>query len=300
MNFNKWIFLTTISCLILSCTEDVTSTADIQESAQQIGDLMASVDEAGGTSDGTIALLEGQRRFIVRKDKELNPNHVQDLFALFIPIKKAEAVSCGDTTFSACSGSQKTRTLSGCKIGSATFTGSVDLTFSENDCLLNAVGETVDRSPNFSVTGRRSATLVVETDPPMGQGQRLTRSANPGEFTFSSDGIRRVFTANGETLFDFTTSTTAAIGVTGTSRSDRVMSGGSLRVMNNLSTVYCDYVPSAVTWSADCNCASSGAWTGSCSDGKSSSLEITSCGRGTISVGDASETVSFDRCFSTN
>ena len=40
---------------LVSCAEEETA-VDIQETAQQIGDVMASVDESGGTTNGTMAI----------------------------------------------------------------------------------------------------------------------------------------------------------------------------------------------------------------------------------------------------
>lgn len=281
--------------LLAGCAEDELAQVDIQETAQQIGDVMASVDESSGTTNGTMAFMESQRKFMAVKDKQLPGNIIQDVFSLLTPIKSAQAVACKDTTYSACTSSARTRDLNGCTIGSAVFTGSIALAFNDTACAFDSNGDRVDRTPSFTVTGRRDATLTVSKSGTI--GQRITR-VTAGNFTFSNDGIRRVFTASGVDLFDFTTETTSDITVTGTSRADRVMTGGVLRVTNNNSSVTCDYTPSNVAWSSTCNCASSGSWTGSCSDGKTSSVLITGCGTATITVDDTSENLSFDRCYS--
>lgn len=297
MKFIKIIAVAIAPLIFFGCAEDELNPADLQETAQQIGDVMASVDESGGTTDGSIAFMEGQRKFMAAKDKQLPGSMVQDVFDLFTPIKRAQAGACKDTTFSGCASSQKVRDLNDCTIGSATFTGDVTLSFSDAACVINSDGDDVKRSPNFTVTGRRNATLTVSktgTD-----GQTLAR-VSAGNYTFANDGIRRVFSASGATLFDFTTLTTSPITVTGASRAARVMTGGSLRVTNNSSSVSCDYVPSNVTWTAACNCASSGSWAGTCTDGKTSSVEITGCGSATITVGETIEDLTFDRCYSTN
>ncbi|MCC6138020.1 MAG: hypothetical protein IT287_05270 [Bdellovibrionaceae bacterium] len=297
MKFLKVVMVALTPLVFISCAEDELNVADIQETAQQIGDVMASVDESGGTTDGTVAFMEGQRKFMAVKDKQLPSNLVQDVFDLFTPIKSAQAVACKDTAFSSCSSGQKIRDLNGCTIGSATFTGTVTLDFSDAACAINSDGDDVDRSPDFTVTGRREATLTVTKTAT--NGQTLTR-VSAGNFTFANDGIRRVFAAGGTALFDFTTLTTSPITVTGSDRATRVMTGGNLRVTNNKTSVSCNYVPNNVTWSASCNCASSGSWEGSCSDGKTSSVEITGCGSATITVDETAENLTFDRCYNTN
>lgn len=289
------LVLLTPMMFLAGCAEDELNAVDIQEMAQQVGDVMASVDESGGTTNGTMAFMEGQRRFMAAKEKQLPRNYAQDVFDLFTPIKSAQAVGCKDTAYSSCSSGTKIRDLNGCTIGSAVFTGTVTLNFSQSACTLSSQNDTVERDPDFTVTGRREATLSVSKTGTY--GQRITRGAG-SNFTFENDGVRRVFTAGGVDLFDFTTRTTSAIAITGTSRADRVMNGGTLRVTNNNTSVTCDYSPSNVAWSSTCNCASSGSWTGSCSDGKTSNLTITGCGTATFTIDDSSENLSFDRCYS--
>ena len=96
---------------------------------------------------------------------------------------------------------------------------------------------------------------------------------------------------------DYTSQTTSAITVTGTGRSSRTMSGGSLRVTNNLTAVTCDYVPTDVAWSTTCNCATSGTWSGTYSDGKSASIAITGCGTANVTLASDTQAVVFDRCY---
>ena len=114
---------------------------------------------------------------------------------------------------------------------------------------------------------------------------------------FSNDGINRVFSIGSTILFNQTTATSGDITVSGTTRSNRIMSGGSLNVTNHISAVVCNYVPTNVTWaSGTCNCPTQGSWSGSCSDGKTTTLTITGCGTATYTEGSDTEAVSFDRC----
>jgi hypothetical protein len=288
ISFAALSLVATIALVTSGCGRD--NSADIQELGQQVGDVMASIDEGGG-SDGGFAMLElsGQSMFA-----RLSPSDVSDSW-LF---SNAYAVGCSDSsTWGACSGNVITRTFGGCSIGLASLTGTVSLTWANgaSGCALSGIGQTVTRVPNFTLTGRRGATLTVSKTGSV--GQRLTVNG-VNQAAFSNDGIRRTFTSPaGATLFDFSTQTTSDITVSGLTRSTRVVSGGALRVTNHASSVTCDFVPSSVSWSANCNCAVSGSWSASCSDGKLAVLTITGCGRATLELGDDTESFSFDRCY---
>jgi hypothetical protein len=297
---------------VLSCKKaDTTSQADIQETAQQVGDVMASVDESGGSS-GSLASAEAFEKSLHNTMERFAPGSAPEpsmIASLMLP--KAEAVSCFGFGFGACSGGAPfkiIRNYNNCTVGSAgtaTLSGTVEVTWSAGTgsaitgCSLVDAGNIITRNPNFILTGRRGATLAVTKTGT--NGQRLTWASGTGSnkvFNFSNDGINRKFTANGSTLFDQTTTTTTAISVTGVSRSNRVMNGGSLRVTNNLTAVTCDYVPTNVTWASTCNCPTSGSWAGSCSDGKSVTLDINGCGTAKYTEGSEVEDVTFDRCAS--
>jgi hypothetical protein len=216
-----------------------------------------------------------------------------------ILLPTAEATSCSGYGFGGCTvagggGATITRSFGGCTVGSAQFTGDVTLSFTNSSCKMLVNGDKIERNPNIAVSGRRSAILVISKSG--SYGQRLTRTS-ASAFTFSSDGVTRKFTANGQTLYDQTTSTVTDITVTGASRASRTLSGGTLRVVNNLTSQVCDYTPNAVQWVSACNCPMSGTWTGSCTGGKTSTLTFTStCGTATYTEGDETQTVALDRC----
>lgn len=287
--------------LVILCTacEKNELNVDIQETAQQIGDVMASVDESGGSS-GALASLEVERKVYARINNRLNSSPLEALARLIKPVQSASAAVCGASTFNSCTNNVITRDFNGCTVGEATFTGSVSLTYVDagvnGTCQMTMNNHSITRVPNFQVTGRRTATLAVSKTGT--NGQVLTMGATIDDFTFTNDGIRRVFSLAGTDLFDYTTQTTAPITITGRNRNGRVMSGGTLRVTNNISSVTCDYTPTAVTWGANCNCPTSGMWTGSCSDGKTSAITINSCGAATFVMGEDTENLTFDRCSS--
>ncbi|MBI3295756.1 MAG: hypothetical protein HYZ71_13605 [Deltaproteobacteria bacterium] len=68
--------------------------------------------------------------------------------------------------------------------------------------------------------------------------------------------------------------------------------------MNNLASSSCDFSATDVTWASTCNCPVSGSWTGTCSDGKTATVTIVSCGYGTIDIGSDTQGLTFDRCYS--
>lgn len=294
MNLHKSLLSVLFLITVLSgCNKnkDEATVTDITESGQQVGDVMASIDESGGNATGSISVheLESARRTFARwgaTDQEFS------LAQWLIP--ESHAASCSSAVFSSCSSGSRTKSLSSCTIGSATFSGSIDLTFSDNSCSMAANGATVTRVPNFTVTGRRGGTLTVEKTGTY--GQRITKGTS--SLTFENDGIRRSFNISGQTLFDFTTTTTSPVTITGTSRSGRTLSGGSLRITNNSTSASCTISPSNVTYTSTCNCATSGTWSGTCSDGSSFSMELSGCGSASLTIGSESQSVTFDRCYS--
>lgn len=288
------LFLLAIMSLGLSTTScnKANSAADVAEAGQQIGDAMASIDEAGGSS-GTLAHQETLRKTLRRLAPE--DNWLQS----FLP--QAFATSCAGSGFSSCSSNTIVRNYSDCTIGSATFSGSTTLTWSSGatSCTLNSVGQYISRDPEYSVSGLRSATLNVSKVGTYGEKLTLANVSGGGvkTFNFSNDGIRRVFTLSGSTLFDYTTTTTQDLVITGSSRGSRTISGGTLHVKNNVSGTSCDYTPSNVSWtSSSCNCPTQGSWTGTCSDGTSTSLTITGCGSAELVMGSDTNDLSLDRC----
>lgn len=180
--------------------------------------------------------------------------------------------------------------------------GSITLTFSPDmgsNCRLDQVSDSVSRVPNFEIRGLRGASFQVGD----GVGAQTVTRTGPTNFKFTSTGIRRTFTtASGDRVLDMTTATQSDILGTlpaGLGRLNRSLTSGTLRVTNNLNGQYCDISPSSVTWGgANCNCPTSGSFTGNCSDSSSFSVAFHStCGSATVSRGSESREVTLDRCF---
>jgi hypothetical protein len=296
----KLYILLLTALIITGCkNKDVTDDgSDLSETAQQVGDVMASIDEAGG-SGGSIS---NYNKYIQKTFAKYSPENAPTKFEIIQALQPtAQATPCAGTGFAGCATGSVTRTFNSCTVGQATFTGTVTLTWTgamASTCALANPNDTITRAPNITVTGRRSASLAITKTASFGQKLTWTSTNGGGNkiFSFDNDGINRKFTVGSNVLFNQTTTTITPLTITGGPRAGRVVSGGVLRVSNLLTSVNCDYIPAAVTWTAGCNCPTSGTWNGSCSTGKTSTLVITGCGTGTYTEDSATSSVSFDRC----
>lgn len=299
MNKNLFLKISILFCtaLLTSCgdkvDEETTVYAEVQIS-QQVGDVMASVDEAG-TSGGVIAYnneMEATKKSLQQiagiPDKSYK-------LSLFMP--EASASSCFGAGFSTCTSNEIVRTYGSCTVGDFTFTGNVRYTWgTATNCVMNGNGSTIKRNPNFSISHSGGVSIsVLKTGT---NGQMLTRTS-AGVYDLTNDGIRRTVVKSGTTIYDMTTTITSPIVVTGNSRSGRTLTGGTIRLTSGLSSATCDLSPSGVSWASTCTCATTGQWTGTCSDTGSFLITITSCGQGTVTVNGTTRDVTFDRCSGT-
>lgn len=302
----KLILFFTASLFIFGCAkkDSTDTTTDSGETAQQIGDVMASMDEMGG-STGTLAYNDKSAERIFARLSPDNSGELtkKNLVKIFQP--EAQATTCSGAGFGSCGAPTANtiiRTFNGCTVANTiTFAGTVTLTWNVGSSACNMQTVNVDyvtRAPSFTVTGRRSATLSVSTVGTFGQKLAWTSGVGANKvFAFTSDGINRKFTnSSGAVLFNHTTQVTSAMTVTGTTRTSRVINGGLLKVTNNNTSIACDFNPVAVTWGASCNCPVSGTWNGACSSGINPKLVLTGCGTGTYTEGSETSTVTFDRC----
>ena len=191
----------------------------------------------------------------------------------------------------------RTATFNGCTVGAIAVDGSVNLTFSDAAaCNIATVGDSVNRTGSLTLSAP-GGSLAITTP---GGGQTLTRTANG--FTFAVAGMERVLTlASGRTLFDISTMTTTPLTITGSSRADMVMVGGTLVVTHHLAGYSVSLTPNNLTWTPTCNCASSGSLTGTVSgggkdDGKSATVTITGCGTADVTIDGDTESVTMERC----
>ena len=294
--------------------------SETAEASQEVGDVMASIDESGGSTGSISYRVQDEAAVLFARADRHRPNAeirsilntigkpVESAFNWF---PNAEAFSClNSVTYGGCSGGdQRTRSFSGCTFGSLVLNGTItDRWNISNNCHLSSIGDTITRVPSYTVTRTNGDILTVSKTGTV--GQRITWSGGSvgisQNFKFSNDGIKRSIASGATTLYDFTTTTTSDLQFTGSDRSAnsgtnvRIMSGGTLHVYNSLTTVDCSFSPNAVAWNSSCTCAVSGTWSGSCSNGKTHTLQITGCGTGTLTVsGSSNFSVVFDRCSST-
>jgi hypothetical protein len=263
-----------------------------------VGEVMASADESanGGSTTAMLPSLP-----VLRAPAVLRPplwRRAVDALAL---IPSAYAASCLPVSYSACTAGVRTATFDNCNVGAITVAGSVNLTFSDAAaCNIATVGDSVNRTASLTLSALGGSLAI--TSP--GGGQTLTRTATG--FTFAVPGMERVLTLpSGRTLFDIATSTAVNIPltITGNSRSDMVITGGELIVEHKLANYSVTLVPSNLTWTPTCTCASSGSLTGTVSssgpdDGKTATVTITGCGTADVTIDGDTESVTLDRCAS--
>lgn len=271
------------------------SLADQEQIGAAVGEVMASVDESTKGSGATARLP------ILRMPDELR---VAPLWRQVYDgvVRTAYAGGCVQALFATCAGGVRTRTFDQCSIGAATLDGMVTLTYSDTrSCAVVAAGDSVNRSADFTLTGPWGGTLAVSSP---GGGQVLTRTATG--FDYAVLGMHRVLTGpGGRTLFDISTRTVSPIHLTGSSRSDLVVTSGALEVSHNLAGYKVTLVPESLSWTTTCNCAVSGKLTGTVAgsgklDGKSASVTITGCGQAEVEIDGERESVTLDRCAPAN
>ncbi len=296
----KWMFIIiSLSLISFSCKkkiEDEAATASLEteEIAQQVGETMAAIDEAGGSS-GQFAFMKSQLRTFAR----VTPNALEKPSLMSLIMPTAEAATCAvGQTFSGCVSNVVTRNFNNCTIGTATVSGSVTLTYYDagvdNTCSMAVAPDQVHRNPNFTVSTPSGAVLSVTKTSTWGQSVAKVSSHL---FRIDNDGINRKLTFNGATLIDITTTIPNHITVSGVARAGRTMNGGEVFTTNNLTGKTCSLVPTNVTWNGSCNCAISGSWSGSCSDGNMATVDITGCGTADITINGEGKSITFDRCY---
>ena len=280
--------LTLAAALLGACGAEAID--DHEEVAHVAGDVMSSFDEA---SQGGAFASRGLP--FMRERGVLGPSPWQRVAAALLP--EAHAAGCSMVVFSTCTAGARSKTFNACSFGTATLSGSVTLTFSDTAaCSMAEVPDSVTREANFTLTGRRGASLTVSAP---GGGQRITRT--PTGFAFSVLGLNRVLTAaDGTKLAELSTRTLSDLSVTGSSRANRVMNGGEIEVKHALRNTTTTLTPEHLAWSSTCNCAVSGKLTGSttAADAKVTAfeLELTGCGTAQLTAKGRTRALTFDRC----
>jgi hypothetical protein len=281
-----------LAALATGCRKQ--SLSDQGQIGASVGEVMASADESanGGTTTAMLPALP-----VLRAPDVLRPPMWRRALGALSPISTAHAASCLPVTYSACTAGVRTATFDNCNVGIVTVDGSINLTFSETAaCNIATVGDSVNRTGSLTLSAL-GGSLAITTP---GGGQTLTRTATG--FTFAVPGMERVLTLpSGRTLFDISTMTTSPLVITGSSRADMAIAGGTLVVQHNLAHYSVSLTPDNLTWTPTCNCASSGSLTGTVSssgpdDGKTATVTITGCGTADVTIDGDTESVTLDRC----
>jgi len=279
------------TCLLLglaNCGGVVTEGSAGSELADVLGDAMGSADEALASA----ALLMN-----ATQAPTLSQRMWRQASKALLPLAQIMG-SCSSSGVSSCSSGVATLSYSSCTLGPLTLDGEVTFDFSDNDCELNN-GDHVRRIPDFEITGRNGGTLGVTVFNPSSSGQKLTRVS--GSYDYEVSGLRRYFTsASGGRTVNYTIQTESKITITGLTRDSRRMTGGTLKIIDNIDGSETSITPSAVRWSSTCTCATGGSWIGQTvlDSGASEdfTLTITSCGNATMTKGSEESSVELERC----
>lgn len=266
-----------------------------EEFGSQLGDVMASIDEAGKGTTTISQYAPSFDRYNMSSSKQVA---FESAFKILLP--EAMAAACGGT-FSACASNQITRNFNSCSVGSYILNGSVTMTWvGGTNCVLTAQSQSIRMVPDYTVA-KNNMTLTTSKSGTTGITLTLTTSGTPGVWSYSNDGINRTLRYNGTTLLSLNTRTTTALTVTGSARSGRVLNGGTLEVINSTSGESCTFQPNNLTWGVpNCNCATSGNWTGNCSSLGTFTMSMNGCGLANLSYTEngtaKTKAIALDRC----
>ncbi|MEO5667773.1 MAG: hypothetical protein ABIR96_06935 [Bdellovibrionota bacterium] len=209
--------------------------------------------------------------------------------------------SCYSASFTTCASNARTLTYDGCSLGNLVLTGEVKYQYSVGaSCRIDHNSDSVRRIPDFVIAGREGSAGVGSVSA-VTSGQTITRVSN-GVYTYAVSGIRRYLDNSvGTRIADFTVNTTSNIQITGSSRSSREMSGGSIQIASNLENESIVLSPDSLRWTASCSCPISGSWIGQKTDteGVTSDfvVEITGCGTANLEQSGTTKSISLERCF---
>lgn len=276
-----------VSLLLLAAACHPVTQVEAEEVALAVGDVLASVDEA--SQGGGLAALW------LRRPRALEPSWPERLRALAWGTAEAHA-TCAGLPFSPCTEGRRTRELAGCYLGWGYLEGEVSLRFDDAACGLESAGQGVTRTADIRLRGPRVGRLQLGAD---GGGVRLVR--RDGGFEVTVPGLRRTqVDAAGATVLDVRATATAPLPLSGEGRAGRVLGLEGLGVEDLRAGLRWSVgAGAALSWDAECNCASSGALEARASGERSGRLrlELVGCGKGLLSVdGGEAEEIILDRC----
>ena len=158
------------------------SEADTSQVALQVGEVMASIDEAGGNAYGSFASVE--RSFKRTVDRLETRSWLTSI------IPSAWASSCAIEPYPACLNASITRNFNQCTILSTTLNGSVALKWTDTasaTCRLNPVPSpspgqvpSVTRKPDFTLTAANGAVFTIKLATGATYGQKISLISGTG------------------------------------------------------------------------------------------------------------------------
>lgn len=238
-------------------------------------------------------------------------DRVDDFLNLLEPEAGATITSCDKLAASdVCSNRTKSATYSGCFAGTngATFSGSVSLTCSDENCAMPLNG-IVSRTVNIERTTSNKSVVRTSSDlhadyrgNTIGGGASLVKRGSGNTLTIS--GLHKTRTSsNGTSIYDLSVRTLSSITTSDPTSSTMVVSGGSLEVAHNNAHYVATLTPNNLYYDfRTCCYPSSGNLTISYSGAVSGTAVLTfggsgTCGSATLTVpGSESGTVTLVGC----
>ncbi len=270
---------------------DQVSTQNINESTEDaINSFGALMDDLAGES------------YAFRAQQT---NYVALMHELLLP--KAHAASCDRPFFQTCNAGVKQSNYADCEIGfrNHSLEGDIQLNYSEADCQVNSLSESVARTYNYNIIGVRNGSLNISSDNKndyrgenYGGGAMLT-NVGTDQWELVLNGKHKVLTRNGREIRNISLRSIGALEYQGgLARSNRKLTQGTLEINNNLAAFTATYNAQNLEWSSSCCHPVFGSlsltYTGSISG--TAELAITSCGQGEITRNGETESVEFSYC----
>jgi hypothetical protein len=228
------------------------------------------------------------------------------IWALIRPLQ-AYADDCTRAINAACVSGDKSATFNACDVPGTrrTFSGSVDLKFSDPACSMAVNGNTVTRTYGLSMIGARDGVYTLKSDTETdylgasyGGGGRLTKTVAGWDMDIL--GRHASFSRNSHELINISVRTLSPVSISGgLNRSSRVVNGGSIQVNHNLAGFTAVFSPSNLAWSANCCHPVSGTLNVVYSGSKTGNATVTFNGCGTANVanaGGASSAIALSYC----
>lgn len=291
----------------LGCNEnEEASNQDIDESAEMATEQMTAVMQSlDSESYASVLSAENNKVYAYR-------NSILSL--INTSFAAGNCHDSGAVYDDSCSGSGpyvNTRSYNSCTLGNQGFlvlNGSATYSFSDSSCsMIGFTNRSVTREIDLTLSGKSGGELIVSSEThqdyrgnSIGGGQRLSVDLIAGNYSYEVLGLKRALVSpGGSDIFNFSSRTTTAFNVTGSSLNDLVINSGELEIINNKKQNVVTLAASNVSFSSSCLCPVSGTLSGSYQGSTSGSLQISysSCGEAVVTKGDGSQyNVSFDGC----